>query len=331
MDSSDTEVSLSAVEEDLEELAERETDPTPPQKGKGKRKAVKVHLTEEQRDQAIEFLKQRPYIYDKNEADYKDYPRRKREWNYLADMLGVTQQVLAAWYKSMRTMLARAKKTHSKSGSSASLSAGLQSLETRMGFILPFIHEMSLKTMGGGKRKRGTHSSTGLDPESAVPAATATQAATTSASAGQGPAYKQSDMTAMAEYCGYLKGEVGRMVARMPTLKSHFWNAMAARAEPLDQARTKALEDEVWEVVKRHVDAAAAMAPSPPPPPQAACIQHSNTPTIPVRHDSLDYLLDSPIRVRQSPRKGTPKKARLSAGPSTYSTLNLDDVDLGFQ
>ena len=95
-------------------------------------------LTNEQKEEVLDFLRDRPYMYDKGHPDYKDAPRRTREWVEFAERLGLEVDVALGWYCSMRTMLARAKKVKSKSGSgSMDLSRSLEWVWLHMSFMTP--------------------------------------------------------------------------------------------------------------------------------------------------------------------------------------------------
>ena len=73
-------------------------------------------LTEDQKQDAIDFLRERPYFYNRSHSEYKDASKRNREWEF-ADQLGVPVAVITSWYRCMRAMLGRAKKAKTKSGS----------------------------------------------------------------------------------------------------------------------------------------------------------------------------------------------------------------------
>jgi uncharacterized sporulation protein YeaH/YhbH (DUF444 family) len=116
-DTATTDVSMAAREQ--EEHIQEAAQSTPSQKsaggrGKGRKKTKQSGLTEAQKEEVLEFLKERPYLYNK---DFKDQAKRNRNWKELADRLGVEAAACIGWYRSMRTMLARAKKAKSKSGS----------------------------------------------------------------------------------------------------------------------------------------------------------------------------------------------------------------------
>ena len=133
MSSSDSDVAASGLSLAARELDERLQEPpsTPPAfettagagkgkgKGKGKsgKKAVEGQLTEDQKQDAIDFLRERPDLYNQSHSNYKDAAKRNREWKEFADQLGVPIAVITSWYRCMRAMLGQAKKAKTKSGS----------------------------------------------------------------------------------------------------------------------------------------------------------------------------------------------------------------------
>jgi hypothetical protein len=360
MSSSEAEADAEVQAADEEEMLAL----NPPAAARGKGKGKVAPFTAEQRDIAIDFLKERPYIYDKAHPDYKDYPRRKREWTHLAEMLEVTPDALAKWYKSVRVMLARAKRLKGKSGSGSSLSAGLQSVEEQFGFITPFIHEMT-STVVGGKRKRNSGSSApSFDPEEPGPSRLVPRMAgagesprvSTASSLGSlavgghvGPSVQRSPALALPEYSAYLKEAVDTLVTGLQAPKvAPFWLAVAERGAAITDTDSQlAMQDEVWGVVNHHLRTFLARRPPHPPlPPQQATytgpaassstlFHLPSTPTTtlhplhtPTTTSFEDLLLQSPV-ARRSPRKSTPRKRTSTATISSpdLSTISLQELD----
>ena len=170
MSSSDSDVAASDLSLAARELDERLQEPpsTPPAfettagagkgkgKGKGKRgkKAVEGQLTEDQKQDVIDFLRERPYLYNRSHSDYKDAAKRNREWKEFADQLGVPVAVITSWYRCMRAMLGRVKKAKTKSGSTdVRLPRAQEYVWTHMQFLVPYISQISSDTLGPRKRK----------------------------------------------------------------------------------------------------------------------------------------------------------------------------------
>ena len=192
MSSSDSDVATSDLSLAACELDERLQEPpsTPPAfettagagkgkgKGKGKsgKKAVEGQLTEDQKQDAIDFLRERPYIYNRSHSDYKDAAKRNREWTEFADQLGVPVAVITSWYRCMRAMLGRAKKAKTKSGSAdVCLPRAQEHVWTHMQCLVPYISQISSDTVGPKKRKTTaepdelTESEAEFDPDQPAP------------------------------------------------------------------------------------------------------------------------------------------------------------------
>lgn len=246
MSSSETETEVQAPLTAAEEEEMLALNPPAAQgSSRGKGKAKLKPLTAELKFIAIDFLKERPYIYDKAHPQYKDYPRRKREWTLLAEMLELTPEALSKWYKSVRVMLARVKRLKSKSGSGSSITEGLQSVEEQFGFITPFIHEMTSTVVGGKRKKSSGPSAASFDPEEPGPSrqvprmagAGGSPRASAASSLGGwevggdvGPSVKRSQAPALPEYSAYLKDAVDTLVTGLQAPKvTPFWLAAAER------------------------------------------------------------------------------------------------------
>ena len=202
--SSDNELRLSAAEP---RTPEKQPPPPPspaPKHRRGKGKAKRddgvapqhFKLTDAERDLFVDCLRERPFMYEKKDKDYKDAPRRKREWEACANLVGRTVEVLQGRLKSRRSMLGKARSIKSKSGSGSeplpprlqwvydnlsfmSAGAGVLHSETlgpRRGVpCSPFADEADLEEPGPSKRPRhatpsssasGAHSSTPLERQS---------------------------------------------------------------------------------------------------------------------------------------------------------------------
>ena len=105
--SSDNELPLSAAEPRTPEKQPTPPPPPPPpppapKRRRGKSKAKRddgvapqhVKLTDAERDLFVDYLRERPFMYEKKDKDYKDGPRRKREWEACANLVGRTVELL---------------------------------------------------------------------------------------------------------------------------------------------------------------------------------------------------------------------------------------------
>ena len=175
--------------------------PPAPKRRRGKGKAKRddgvapqhFKLTDAGRDLFVDYLRERPFMYEKKDKDYKDAPRRKREWEACANLVGRTVELLQGWLKSRRSMLDKARSIKSKSGpDSEPLPPSLQWVYDNLSFMSagagvlhsetlgprrgvpgsPFADEADLEEPGPSKRPRhaapsssasGAHSSTPLE------------------------------------------------------------------------------------------------------------------------------------------------------------------------
>ena len=147
--SSDNELPLSAAESRTLEKQPTHPPPPPPptpapkrRRGKGKAKrddgVAPQHfkLTDAERDLFMDYLRERLFMYEKKDKDYKDAPRRKGEWEACANLVGRTVELLQGWLKSLRSMLGKARSIKSKSGSgSEPLPPSLQWVYDNLSFM----------------------------------------------------------------------------------------------------------------------------------------------------------------------------------------------------
>ena len=68
-----------------------------------------------ERDLFVDYLRERPFMYEKTDKVYKDAPRHKREWEACTNLVGRTVELLQGWLKSRRSMLGKARSIKSKS------------------------------------------------------------------------------------------------------------------------------------------------------------------------------------------------------------------------
>ena len=91
----------------------------PPAAARKKRKNKPYYyaqLTEAQKEELIDWLKQNPCIYSKRLTEYKDAPKKEKLWEDKAKAMGLEVAALQTFYKSNRTQLSRLKKSVGKSG-----------------------------------------------------------------------------------------------------------------------------------------------------------------------------------------------------------------------
>ena len=230
--SSDNELPLSAAEPRTPE--KQPTPPPAPKRRRGKGKAKRddgvapqhFKLTDAERDLFVDYLRERPFMYEKKDKDYKDAPRRKREWEACANLVGRTVELLQGWLKSRRSMLGKTRSIKSKSGSgSEPLPPSLQWVYDNLSFMSagvgvlhsetlgprrgvpgsPFADEADLEEPGPSKRPRhaapsssasGAHSSTPLEHQSRV---------------HEWPSSKSPTCTSAEKCCGHLCTQLDEM------------------------------------------------------------------------------------------------------------------------
>eukprot|EP00057_Strongylocentrotus_purpuratus_P024256 XP_011678730.1 PREDICTED: uncharacterized protein LOC105445205 [Strongylocentrotus purpuratus] len=98
--------------EDLPEIP-----PVPAARKKRKNKPYYyAQLTEAQKEELIDWLKQNPCIYSKRLTEYKGAPQKEKLWEDKAKAMGLEVLALQTFYKSNRTQLSRLKKSAGKCG-----------------------------------------------------------------------------------------------------------------------------------------------------------------------------------------------------------------------
>ena len=234
--SSDNELPLFAAEPRTPEKQPPPPPPPPPapkrRRGKGKAKrddgvaSQHFKLTDAERDLFVDYLRERPFMYEKKDKDYKDALRRKREWEACANLVGRTVELLQGWLKSRRSMLGKARSIKSKSGScSEPLPPSLQWVYDNLSFMSagagvlhsetlgprkdvpgsPFADEADLEEPGPSKRPRHAtpsssasraHSSTPLERQSRV---------------HEWPSSKSPTCTSAEKCCGHLCTQLDEM------------------------------------------------------------------------------------------------------------------------
>ena len=155
----DNELPLSAAEPRTPEKQPPLPPPPPsaPKRRRGKGKAKRddgvasqhFKLTDAERDLFVDYLRERPFMYEKKDKDYKDAPRRKREWEACANLVGRTVELLQGWLKSRRSMLGKARSIKSKSGSgSEPLPPSLQWVYDNLSFMSAGAGVLHSETLG---------------------------------------------------------------------------------------------------------------------------------------------------------------------------------------
>jgi hypothetical protein len=133
----------SEVEEEVESEAEgarnkrRRRDPA------GPRRTVK--FTDEEEDEAKEFLILCPGLYNKRDAMWALPEKKVEAWERLAQQLGVTAKNVATWYKTLRKDLGKLRKKYRKSGQGGWSYHSMQRWN-RWEFLMPFVHEVNIRS-----------------------------------------------------------------------------------------------------------------------------------------------------------------------------------------
>ena len=65
-------------------------------------KAKNINLTPEQDDHLANWFKERPFLYDLRERDYKNESKKREEWKSLANVFGCDWEYLAKYAKGLR-------------------------------------------------------------------------------------------------------------------------------------------------------------------------------------------------------------------------------------
>ena len=137
-------------------------------------------LTETQKEEVIDWLKENPSIYSKRLTDYKDSQNKEKLWEDKATEMGVEVAALKTFYKSNRTQMSRLKRTVGKSGEGAEkfedLSATDKWVWEKFFFLKDHIETVerrnvvSIHGTGGGRGTPATSTATGtaVSPPTAV-------------------------------------------------------------------------------------------------------------------------------------------------------------------
>ena len=130
-------------------------------------------LTEAQKEEVIDWLKDNPSIYSKRMADYKDSQNKDKLWEDKAADMGVEVAALKTFYKSNRTQMSRLKRTVQKSGEGAEtvqdMSATDKWVWEKIFFLKDHIETVDRRNVVGIRGRGATATATGP----AVPTPTA--------------------------------------------------------------------------------------------------------------------------------------------------------------
>lgn len=130
-------------------------------------------LTEAQKEEVIDWLKDNPSIYAKRLTDYKDSQKKEKLWEDKAADMGVEVADLKTFYKSNRTKMTRVKRTVGKSGDGAETVDDLSATDNwvweKFSFIKDHIETVERRNVVSIRgRGRGTPA-TATAPGPAVP------------------------------------------------------------------------------------------------------------------------------------------------------------------
>ena len=215
---------------------------TPTQTGK-KGKSLKQHrLTENQKEQVLDFLKRNPFLFNKRQDGYKDPALKHRTRTEFAATLGLSYADVTGWVKSMRSLFSRAKKNVGKSGSGR---ANLQPAEKwawdNSAFMASSVTELSQDSIGPGEGEAVNDSSDPEDPEEPAPRRKRSRrSATATTDSGAGPSRpilpgshpsegssseNPTHAGRVGHCCGSLCVQMESMFQRLVTPNAHFWGA----------------------------------------------------------------------------------------------------------
>ena len=137
-------------------------------------------LTEAQKEEVIDWLKDNPSIYSKRMTDYKDSQNKEKLWEDKAADMGVQVAALKTFYKSNRTQMSRLKRTVGKSGEGAETAEDLSATDKwvweKFSFLKDHIETVerrnvvSIRGRGRGRGTPATATATGpaVPPPTAV-------------------------------------------------------------------------------------------------------------------------------------------------------------------
>eukprot|EP00745_Piridium_sociabile_P037092 TRINITY_DN67150_c0_g2_i3.p1 TRINITY_DN67150_c0_g2~~TRINITY_DN67150_c0_g2_i3.p1 ORF type:complete len:360 (+),score=52.73 TRINITY_DN67150_c0_g2_i3:254-1333(+) len=354
MSSSDSEsgqslTTLSVHDIEPQLLDDSPTHSTPLQKGGGRGKNRKSRkqklspLTDAQKEEMLDFLKDNPFLYNKAHPAFKDSSKRKRAWKQMDERFVLEDGACWHWYRSVRTMLSRAKKMKSKSGSGgANLPAALQWVWDKLDFLQPFMSSLSQDTVGPQKRSAAMtlpeteaddHDHPGPIRKVPRPAALSDSRATSATKSAPAQA---------ANCCGHLCSQLESMVHQYDSPMAYFWRLLDWRIGGLDSHQLFDLQTELWQVVNRHVHnserpsrttMSAPSAPAPAPaaqaPPSTMAPPQQPRPGPSTAPDDLDSFMQSLVSSpspRISPRKQY-RPARIPQRGASTSTSLVEELD----
>jgi hypothetical protein len=114
-DELDEENLLESVEEEQDQSLEGQEAPNTSAK-KVKKKAVDYHISKENEDTTIQWIKAYPMLYDKHIKDYKKVTKKRELWTNKGKELGLTYLQILTWYLSLRTRFGRLLKFKNSGG-----------------------------------------------------------------------------------------------------------------------------------------------------------------------------------------------------------------------
>ena len=111
-----------------------------------KKSKTHTHLTPEQEEAMVEWLKANEVLYNKKLEAYKDTKKKNFLWQKQAEVMGVNSEELIIWYTSLRTRYTKLRKKKSGDGA-PELTERDQWLLDNFSFLSPFTYEVRKSTL----------------------------------------------------------------------------------------------------------------------------------------------------------------------------------------
>ncbi|XP_046342453.2 uncharacterized protein LOC124123203 [Haliotis rufescens] len=116
------------------------------QKAKKKKAKTLTHLTMDQQEAMVDWLKAHEVLYNRKLESYKDTKKKGFLWQQQAEVMGVNVDELKIWYTSLRTRFTKLKKKKSGDGA-PDHSERDQWVLDNFSFLAPFTYEVKKRTL----------------------------------------------------------------------------------------------------------------------------------------------------------------------------------------